>query len=463
MSKMKYKPLIQGAFLGLVALGLGSLMYKLNTEPEAVSEIDNRMLTEWGNEEEDFTSMMDDYLSDRIGFRSQAIDLYTELNDQLFGEMVHPQYTWGKDGYVFFKMGNETCDETYVDLFCAYLKQAQTYCEDRGVPFIFCLNPNKTSVYQEYLPEGYEYKDLVNKTMEKKLKEYGINYISNEQLLIEKHKTDQVYNVQYDAGHWNDLGCFYGSNHLLEKVAEYFPAVKQLELSDFEIYDVEQTSLPVSKFDIDEITPYFANPKEEYLEDHTEDYSALEVDQNYNEKVVKINLAAEADEDGNELPRVLMFQGSYYNSLERFRLIDSSFKEYDVIHNYENVLNLDYYFNVFQPEIVIFEAAEYTINGNYFSWDGLYNKSLNPVLDLEAHEADLKALSEYAYDKEEEGSLVKVSIQKDQVTSDGNEVSRGWLVMNGKQFDFSVKEDGSVSCTVDVKNFDEAGAEVYFE
>ena len=158
-----------------------------------------------------------------------------------------------------------------------------------------------------------------------------------------------------------------------------------------------------------------------------------------------------------------MFQGSYYNSLERFRLIDSSFKEYDVIHNYENVLNLDYYFNVFQPEIVIFEAAEYTINGNYFSWDGLYNKSLNPVLDLEAHEADLKALSEYAYDKEEEGSLVKVSIQKDQVTSDGNEVSRGWLVMNGKQFDFSVKEDGSVSCTVDVKNFDEAGAEVYFE
>lgn len=461
MSKMKYKPVIQGAFLGLVALGLGSLMYKLNTEPEAISEIDNRMLAEWEvTDEESFTGMVDDYLSDRIGFRSQAIDLYTELNDSVFGMMVHPQYTWGKDGYVFSKMSNETCDEEFEDLFCNYLKRVQDYCEERGVPFIYCLNPSKTSVYREYLPEGYTYKDLTNKSMEKKLKEYGVNYISNEELLIEKHKTEQVYNKEYDAGHWNELGAFYGTNHLLEKVAEYFPSVKQLEFSDFEIYEDEQFSLPVSKFNIDEIVPYFDNLKEGDLEDHTEEYSALKMDKDYNEKVILVNQG----EDTEDLPRVLMFQGSYYNANERYRLIESSFKEYDAIHNYENFMDFDYYFNIFQPDLVILETAEYTLNGDYFSWDSLNEKILNPVLNLSEHEGDLRNLSDLSYKvKEEEGCLVKLLIPRKELGIGDTWPARGYLIMDGKQFDFKVEEDGSVSCTLDEKNFKEEGAQVYFE
>ncbi len=460
MNKMKFKPVIQGAFLGLVALGLGSLMYKLNTEPEAISEIDNRMLTEWEvTEDKDFTSMVDDYLSDRIGFRSEAIDLYTELNNDIFGMMVHPQYTWGKDGYVFSKMSDETCDEEYEDLFCNYLKMVQDYCEARGVPFIYCMNPSKTSVYREYLPEGYHYKDMVNTTMEKKLKEYGINYISNEELLIEKHKTEQVYNKLYDAGHWNELGAFYGTNHLLEKVAEYYPAVKQLQLSDFNIWEEEQLTLPVSKFNIDEKVPYFENLKEGDLEDHTEEYSAIELNEEYQERVMLVNTG----EDTEDLPRVLMFQGSYYNANERYRLIETSFKEYDAIHNYENFLDFDYYFNIFQPEVVILETAEYTINGNYFSWDGLQYKILNPVLDLTEHADDLRNLSDLNYEVEEEGCLVKIHIPREEMGIGDAWPARGWLIMDGKQFDFKVEEDGSISCTVDEKNFKEEGAQVYIE
>ncbi len=460
MSKMKYKPVIQGIFLGLIALGLGSLMYKLNREPEAISEIDNRMLTEWGTTEEDsFTAMVDDYLSDRIGFRTEAIDLYTELNNDIFGIMVHPQYTWGKEGYVFFKLGTETCNEEFEDLFCNYLKRVQEYCEARGVPFIYCLNPSKTTVYQEYLPEGYTYQNLVNKSMKKKLEEYGINYISNEDLLIEKHKTEQVYNKQFDAGHWNDLGAFYGTNHLLEKVAEYYPSVKQIEKSDFKIKDIEERSLPVSKFNIDEIVPYFWNLKEEDLEDRTEEYDALKMDQNYNEKVVKRN----PSEDAEDLPRVLMFQGSYYNANERYRLIENSFKEYDAIHNYENFIDIDYYFNIFQPDVVILETAEYTLNGNYFSWDGLRYKILNPVLDLSEHEGDLLDLSDASYELEEEGCLVKVHVARENMGIGDGWPVRGYLIIDGEQFDFAVEEDGSASCTIDKKYFKEEGAKLYFE
>lgn len=101
--------------------------------------------------------MVDDYINDRVGMRTEAIDTYTLLNDKVFGMMIHPTYTYGKDGYIFFQMSIESPEPTFFDLFCAYLRQVQDYCEERNVPFIYCLNPSKITVYEKYLPEGYQY------------------------------------------------------------------------------------------------------------------------------------------------------------------------------------------------------------------------------------------------------------------------------------------------------------------
>src|SRR5699024_5677544 len=102
-----------------------------------------------------------------------------------------------------------------------------------------------------------------------KLEEYEVNYITNEELLKEKSRTEQVYNVKYDAGHWNDLGAFYGTNHILEKVSEYFPEVKPRDISEFEVTEVKQTSLPVSHFEIDEKVPVFTDKNQANIEDIT--------------------------------------------------------------------------------------------------------------------------------------------------------------------------------------------------
>lgn len=73
----------------------------MNTEKDTISEIDNTMLPELNYEEEIKPIHIDGYLSKRIGFYDDAITSYIELNDSLFGEMVHPTYTYGEDGYVF--------------------------------------------------------------------------------------------------------------------------------------------------------------------------------------------------------------------------------------------------------------------------------------------------------------------------------------------------------------------------
>ncbi|EGQ78353.1 hypothetical protein HMPREF9094_2402, partial [Fusobacterium animalis ATCC 51191] len=59
---------------------------------------------------------------DRIGGRERIINLYTELNDKVFNLLVHPTYTYGKDGYIFFKMKRNIEYEEYHRKFAETIK-----------------------------------------------------------------------------------------------------------------------------------------------------------------------------------------------------------------------------------------------------------------------------------------------------------------------------------------------------
>lgn len=92
---------IRALFLLVLCGMIIAPLIEFNFEKECVSPIDNRMLTEWDMTTGDITGMADAYIKDRIGFRTESIDSYTELNDKLFGMMIHPSYTYGTEGYVF--------------------------------------------------------------------------------------------------------------------------------------------------------------------------------------------------------------------------------------------------------------------------------------------------------------------------------------------------------------------------
>ena len=127
---------LQLIFLILLSLMLVLPVCTMNTEKGAVSEIDNRSLTDLSRESDDYSDMLDSYIKDRIGFRTEMITGFTTLNDVLFGEMIHPTYTYGEEGYVFFTYSPETVDEEFIDSFCRYLRMAQEYLEARGIPFL---------------------------------------------------------------------------------------------------------------------------------------------------------------------------------------------------------------------------------------------------------------------------------------------------------------------------------------
>ena len=57
-----------------------------------------------------------------------------------------------------------------------------------------------------------------------------------------------------------------------------------------------------------------------------------------------------------------------------WKFLLNSFDEYIQIHDYQNIINFKYYFDIFKPDIVVFETAEYTLNSNqYYDYEGMKN------------------------------------------------------------------------------------------
>ncbi len=427
---------IRNLFLIVMAILVSLPILCFNWEKDSISPIDNRKLTEFSLESGDKTSMIESFVKDRIGFRSGSIDLYTELNDTLFGEMVHPTYMYGTNGYVFFKIGAALADKEFIDTFCSYLQKVQQYCTDRDVPFLYCINPSKTTVYNRYLPAGYTYRNDFLENLYESLERYGIHYISNVELLTDKSMTEQVYNVKYDAGHWNDLGCFYGTNHILGEISKNFPAVKPHTKEDFEIFQKEETTLPVSHFQIQEQVPFYVNKGEEHVTNCAEAFSSIRLDKNYHAFGVFEN----RNPGFENLPKVLFFHGSYYNS--RVQFYNTSFQESYQVHNYQNFIDFDYYFNLFKPDCVILETAEYATTRSYFDPERLREKQLNPpyetVKPVVHAERNMEEL-EYTIDTKDAITTVSLELERP--------YSYGYLLLGEEEFDLQISGT-SAQCSI---------------
>lgn len=362
------------AFLILFFLLLSLPALTMNHKANQVSAIDNRKLTDWSDYRGNTAEWLSSYVDDRIGGRESMILGYLLLNDHLFHELDHPLYTYGKEGHVFFKMHPNRTYTAYHDHFVDFVDGLRKYCQDRGIPFYFQFEPEKISTYRKYLPAGVNYQDRWVSTFLNKLRDRGISVVDNWSLLAEKAKAGEpVFNVKFNAGHWNDFGAYYGMNRLFRTMHSDFPAVNPLPMDFFKQESHVETTLPDMYFPIHESIPDL--DLKEPFENLTEAYS----------KEVKINshfpyfhLFRNQAQGAEVLPKVLIFQGSYLNSWNQFLIANT--RESIGVHDYQNVLNAPYYINLFRPEAVVFELAEYTVEDYYFNEDKMIHMDFPPAM-----------------------------------------------------------------------------------
>lgn len=107
------------------------------------------------------------------------------------------------------------------------------------------FDPEKAAVYTDELHEGINYDNSWVQQFEQELEKRGVHYIDNTQLMKDKREEgEQVFNKMYNAGHWNDLGAFYGINNVLEELSKDFPQITPNELSEFVVEEKLTETLP---------------------------------------------------------------------------------------------------------------------------------------------------------------------------------------------------------------------------
>ncbi len=437
---------IRWAVITLFAAMLLLPLAAFNREADVVSAIDNRKLAAAPFSEEakaadpDLTARIEDYVNDRIGFRDQMILGYTVFNDRVFGKMIHPSYCYGQDGYVFFKMGQAAEYNEFYQSFADVVTQIDAYCRQRDVPFLLVFDPAKTAVLTDKLPKGVNYDRGWVDAFLQAMKEAGIHVVDNTDLMREKTAQGvEVFNRKYDAGHWNSIGAYYGVNAILEAMREEVPGIQLNRIEDFTVSKELQTTLPVSEFPIEEWTPVVTIPME--LDDRTENYHGEVALDDQNRAFAHLVNDAVSESD---TPKTLVFQGSYMNG-KGWSYLANALHEYIYVHNYQNLLNFDYYFNLFQPEYVIFEVTEYAVSANRFDSQKMADFRLNPTL-----KSVMDAVNEYrtvslpveAWNMEKGHAVTKLHW-----AGEGDEAAV-WLTADGAEFDLRRCEEGGWEISV---------------
>jgi hypothetical protein len=371
-------------FLSIIIIPI----FNMNFKNDQISEIDNRMLMNFediftdSNGSESMFNNVASYVNDRIGFRTSMVSLYTKGMDILFDELVHPSYEYGKDGHVYLNLPETAVNLRFQEVFSSFIKDFQTYCNERDIKFLYTLEPNKSTIYPEYLPEGYNRSTENLDYFLELLEEKDINYLSNIDTLLNakedpNYKDMLLYNVKYDAGHWNETGAIAGFSAIIDRLNDLDSRVGQFDISKYESEEVINETLPASNFIINEETTNY-NLKEyniEYIEEYEDEIKRHE---NFRYFTHYKNLT------NTDAPRLLIFAGSYFNNKEKF--ITGNFSEVMKIHNYRNVIDYEYYINIYNPDIVLFESTEYTNTGYHYPIKDMeektYIKSINSYNDL---------------------------------------------------------------------------------
>lgn len=337
----------------------------MNREKNQVSDIDNSMLTEWEGldwklEKKD---IVENYVDDRIGFREPAINAFIEFNDKFLDVMVHPLFMYGKDGHIFYKdpyyvsaYQRLNTNPEFLDSFVVFLQDTKSYLDSKDIDFLYYLCPDKKTIYPEYFPDTVHVNtdnESVIEYMTESLDKTDIDYIIPVNELLSAKENEVVYNKLYDATHWNERGAFIGHKLIDEKIQELYDDVPELKEDDFIVDTVIEDTLDVARFPINDVVPRYT-----LKNDTSSDMTTYLLD--YIDGTTTTFYSHYVNPECGNNRILLVFTDSYFGNYHKF--YQNRFKEVYFVHR-QNYDYLQYYVNLFFPDMVIFETAERSITG----------------------------------------------------------------------------------------------------
>ena len=342
-----------------------------NTLEGAVSHADGRALLNrpvFGSD--NYPSDMEAWINDRIGLGDEIIKAYDVSNNKLFGELMSSTYQYGKEGHIFFKVHSNIDYDDYHKVFAEMISDMQHYCESRGTKFYYVFNPEKERVYARYLPKGANYSDEWADRMLDYMEKMGVDCIDLRDTLTDRSYDEDVFNRQYDAGHWNHNGEFYGMKILTEHIHKDIPDVKILEKDEFNISTTVAEKIYGSNQVFNEEVPKYTLKAK-----HSDITEGFSTELAMTEPYTFFQLIKNDSKEAGGIKRLLFFEDDLYTPFAQARS-----RETAIVSCMQNAVSFDYYYNIFKPDVVVFENMEYVVNDSCFSQGAMDEADYNPAI-----------------------------------------------------------------------------------
>jgi hypothetical protein len=408
-------------------------------KPNQVSDMDNRMLAEFPQELNGgiFTSF-EKYLSDRVGFRTWWITFYQESCAAFFHVLAHPSYDYGQNNQIYTTLDLEEYQHLdsgeYPDVFSDYVLNMQEAVNSLGIDFYFIMPPSKESIYYEDYMPGFNVdtaRSSRTEFLEWAFAEKNIPYIDIKTSFMEVRNDIRLYNLKYDAGHYNPYGMKLACEILYKRLREKHPDLAEWNDEYYVESKVVRKYLMNSYFVINETVPHYDCLADNIVEEGNF-LNELGATGFYHRVINK-------DNEGGE--KILIIGDSFSDVDGGMEVYYSPyFYEIDRIHT-DNIEDCLYYITTLNPDIVIFEATERTMGKAQYDIDRLKSKNYYTMgfLDEDVELSEISAENIEILGEEVVNSMDGSAFLKTNVTTENSEML--YMVALANRHEYIAKSD----------------------
>ena len=212
--KKKYKRIYIAVFLAMCTVPM--LFYPFSKSGAALEKRDPvkaPSLTADGMVNTDFSEECEDFLADRLPFRSAVLTAANAVKSGVFKSDAANVVT-GRDGWIFCEasvadyMNTNALSDERLRSITVSLSLLDENVTSKGGKFLFVPMPNKASVYSEFMPSRYRKADTNNLArLQNMLAANKVSYIDMLSIMNEK-KSFGLYHKR--DTHWNYYGALLG-------------------------------------------------------------------------------------------------------------------------------------------------------------------------------------------------------------------------------------------------------------
>ncbi len=175
-----------------------------------------------------FPFMFDAYFNDRVGYRTELLDLKRDITYGIFGESTSNIVWVGKDGWLYIdnvgqsarSQTSEGVLEPNVEAWASVLEKRRDWLAKRGIVYIVYIAREKSIIYPEHLPDSLQRHpptDLVPGFLAR-LKQSNVPAIDPYRHLIAA-KPMAIHPLYFvNDSHWSGTGMSVGYRPLAEEL-----------------------------------------------------------------------------------------------------------------------------------------------------------------------------------------------------------------------------------------------------